>query len=968
MKRESTSILGPNAAAEKKRKLASLSMLRKEAHYNPKTQAIARSSGRTVVSSPERPAPLKNSASIDPLEMDWGLSKVGLEIDKGFRKEGRSGDKRSSSSRNSNSSGSALDKMRRALSEDAAYMDKAEKSGLLIEAQTGKVASPRDTKKALTQTSHSQGVGHPVAYQRAKPRAAANLFGPTSGLAAASTSSDAPSEAPNSQTKSTTTQQLHTKGITCGPTSDGTSSREKAYVSSSSSKPFENYVKRNLKLGRTTYKKVQKDSRFNRKTPMRCSREPTQGEEYIDTGDNNENNKNGGSNGGNYGGTGLDLLHVTLDAMSKKSQSKQAPVKPKVSACVQQKPNVDDVSLRGKKSKSNPYGLTDDFWEQRAPVCSGHSLPAKLLVVKKEGPNRGRRFYGCCYSSDQRCKFFMWAEENPEFSETALSQEAIDAEKHFVKLTSTGKREEIVARLGKEALRVLDRNLPEQNAAIKSNNDGSPTNGDSEGGLVLSDSDDELIIGTPSSQAHDSDDNMEGDVCESSSEKVRNGGIHDDDDDCSCGSAYRSEDGAFGRLKSSLINIFGFKTFRTGQEWAIQRVIDGKNSLLVMPTGAGKSLCYMLPAALLPGLTLVVSPLISLMQDQLRKLPVQLPGACFGGGMSVQEVAHLSSMVMNGFIKVLYVSPEKLCTSSFKKLMRDLRYKHNLNNPVSLLCVDEAHCLSQWSYNFRPAFLRIQREVSNLRPRAILALTATAPPHIQADIMHHLQVPKESGLLALPSRRNNLFLVLKMFPTWKQIKTCQMGQEVPMTIVYMWRRSEAQSCSEYLQSHGLPAVAYHAGMDAEQRQKSQAMFDRGTARIVVATTAFGMGVDKANVRRIIHGSLPKSVENYLQEVGRAGRDGKTSECHMLLCDEDVSVLTLMLQEQISRKQDKLVLAQRMKEREKQVAELDTKRSFLDGTLKQKISEVHQTVDAVAGGFRDDDEEEKIMSKDAMEES
>jgi ATP-dependent DNA helicase Q4 len=209
--------------------------------------------------------------------------------------------------------------------------------------------------------------------------------------------------------------------------------------------------------------------------------------------------------------------------------------------------------------------------------------------------------------------------------------------------------------------------------------------------------------------------------------------------------------------------------------WAIDRVLSGKNSLLVVPTGSGKSLTFFLPALILgggaravlpggdPGLTIVVSPLISIMNDQLMRLPVHLPGAIFSSGLTAVENANLTSAILNGFLRILFVSPERLCTASFRNLMRLLRRKRqetratNAQRPVALLCVDEAHCLSQWSFNFRPSFLRIKREIAHIAPRAVLALTATASAAVQRDIMDHLGIPSD-GLCTHPPARYNLKL------------------------------------------------------------------------------------------------------------------------------------------------------------------------------------------------------------------
>ena len=351
---------------------------------------------------------------------------------------------------------------------------------------------------------------------------------------------------------------------------------------------------------------------------------------------------------------------------------------------------------------------------------------------------------------------------------------------------------------------------------------------------------------------------------------------------------------AIDELESTLRNCFGHLSFRNGQRWATERALKGLNSLLVMPTGAGKSLCYMLPAAMLPGLTIVVSPLIALMQDQMKRLPVSLPGACFSGGMSTHQASNLCAAVLDGHVKVLYVSPERLCTQSFRQLIRALRNRSNYGTDrdrdrfsVSLVCVDEAHCLSQWSYNFRPAFLRIRREIDFIQPRATLALTATASPMVQRDIMTNLHIhPLEGstigsppdGLLAMSSRRENLgyeAVVVDAADTnandgsWEQRckaildlltasttsssssssrtkhkrgdllsgskKTKDAATLLPLTIVYVWRRDEAESLAGYLRASGLlsgSVVSYHAGMDTDQRAKAQQLFDRGTARVV----------------------------------------------------------------------------------------------------------------------------------------
>jgi ATP-dependent DNA helicase Q4 len=334
------------------------------------------------------------------------------------------------------------------------------------------------------------------------------------------------------------------------------------------------------------------------------------------------------------------------------------------------------------------------------------------------------------------------------------------------------------------------------------------------------------------------------------------------------------------RVTDVLHKCFGFDSLRASQSWAIERCTRGQNSLVIMPTGAGKSLCYQIPALLLEGITIVVSPLIALMQDQIKKLPACLPAACLSGGLTAQETATLLVDLKRGFIKVLFVSPERLCTHSFRQLMKDLRSSPLRTHRISLLCVDEAHCMSSWSYNFRPSFLRIRREIAHMNPHSILALTATAPPYIQSDILRHLNIPSD-GLNITRYKRDNLKLhasvplndehkrrmVIDIFKKSADVSDGIKDEAKMPSILYVWRRADADSYCDFLKSHGLKALSYHAGMDTEARRKVQEQFDRGAVDIITATTSFGMGVDKADVRRVVHCGLPKSIEAYLQ-VGR----------------------------------------------------------------------------------------------------
>ena len=366
--------------------------------------------------------------------------------------------------------------------------------------------------------------------------------------------------------------------------------------------------------------------------------------------------------------------------------------------------------------------------------------------------------------------------------------------------------------------------------------------------------------------------------------------------------------------ENALRNYFGLSSFHSSQRWAIDRAIAPvpSSSLLVMPTGSGKSLCYMIPAACLPGITVVVSPLIALMQDEMKKLPVQIPAVCLSGNLDGKDMGKISTAITKGYVKIIYVSPERLCTDAFRSLIEKVRCNGNM---VSLLAVDEAHCLSSWSYNFRPAFLRIRREITqSLLPQAILALTATAAPSVQRDICRVLHLNPEKDVHVVPSQRKNLNYYThiieheeKRYQTildllqviqcrgqyssrdlkTKSIRDDDGGKKIDCTIVYVWRRDEAVSLSTFLKGSGISAGCYHAGMASDQRMNAQEAFFRGNISVMVATVAFGMGVDKADVRNVIHSSMPKSLENFVQETGRAGRDGLPASCHLILCKYDI---------------------------------------------------------------------------------
>ena len=339
---------------------------------------------------------------------------------------------------------------------------------------------------------------------------------------------------------------------------------------------------------------------------------------------------------------------------------------------------------------------------------------------------------------------------------------------------------------------------------------------------------------------------------------------------------------------AALRQYFGFSEFRAGQQTLIDAVLSGRDALGIMPTGGGKSLCYELPALLLPGITLVVSPLISLMKDQVMALRnAGIPAGCINSSMSLDELRETYRDAHYGAYKLLYVAPERLLTDGFCALAQELE--------IPLVAVDEAHCISQWGQDFRPSYLKIVEFLQRLPHRpAVAAFTATATAQVRADIIRILQLHEPETVVTGFDRPNLRFEVLR--PKDKRAVLLQLLAERrdKSGIVYCATRKTVEQVCGLLQEAGFAATRYHAGLDADERRENQEAFICDRSPIMAATNAFGMGIDKSNVSYVIHYNMPKSLEAYYQEAGRAGRDGSPADCILLYSPGDVTTAKFLI--------------------------------------------------------------------------
>ena len=389
---------------------------------------------------------------------------------------------------------------------------------------------------------------------------------------------------------------------------------------------------------------------------------------------------------------------------------------------------------------------------------------------------------------------------------------------------------------------------------------------------------------------------------------------------------------------TALKTYFGHTAFRPGQEAVIDALLAGRDVLAVMPTGAGKSACYQIPAVLRRGVTLVISPLISLMQDQVAALrEAGIPAACIHSGQAEETYREIVSSALDGAFRILYVAPERLETDSFLHLA--------LRLDVGLVAVDEAHCVSQWGQDFRPSYLKIADFLARLPRRPVVgAFTATATEQVKADIAALLGLRDPLALTTGFDRPNLYFAVARPRDKERYVEEYILDHPGKSGIVYCATRKSVESLCRQLRAAGIPATRYHAGLEAGERQKNQEDFVYDRRRVMVATNAFGMGIDKSNVSFVLHYNMPKNLENYYQEAGRAGRDGEKAECILLFSLGDVQTARYFIDnntdnEDLTPAQAGTVRARELERLDRMVAYCKTTRC-LRGMLLEYFGEHH----------------------------
>jgi ATP-dependent DNA helicase RecQ len=353
-------------------------------------------------------------------------------------------------------------------------------------------------------------------------------------------------------------------------------------------------------------------------------------------------------------------------------------------------------------------------------------------------------------------------------------------------------------------------------------------------------------------------------------------------------------------MLNTLQEVFGFQSFRQNQEAIIRNIIDKKDVFAVMPTGGGKSLCYQLPAKIMRGTAVVISPLISLMKDQVDGALVNGISAAFiNSSLATNEISGVIKSMRSGKLELLYIAPERFAMPNFIELIKSI--------PVSLFAIDEAHCISEWGHDFRPDYLSLSNITETFPDVPVAAFTATATMKVENDIIGKLDLRMPFRVRASFNRQNLFYEVKRKNRIEAQIVEFIREREGAPGIIYRTTRDSVSSLAEALTGYGIKALPYHAGLSQEERKTNQEAFNRDEVSVIVATIAFGMGIDKSNVRFVVHADLPKNIEGYYQETGRAGRDGEPADCVLYFSRGDIPKIRYFIDQVADEKERSIAM-------------------------------------------------------------
>ncbi len=373
-----------------------------------------------------------------------------------------------------------------------------------------------------------------------------------------------------------------------------------------------------------------------------------------------------------------------------------------------------------------------------------------------------------------------------------------------------------------------------------------------------------------------------------------------------------------------LSRYFGYSSFRSGQQEVIDSVLSGRDALAIMPTGAGKSICFQIPALIFDGVTIVVSPLISLMKDQVNALVQNGASAAYiNGSLTERQIATALSRAAQGWYKIVYVAPERLMTNGFLHFVSSVK--------ISMVCIDEAHCVSQWGQDFRPSYLRIRDFIVSMPSRPIVcALTATATQRVREDIVKLIGLENPSVTVLSFDRKNLYFEVVKPKSKQKELRKYLDLYAGRSGIVYCSSRKRTEQLYMSLSAEGYSVTMYHAGLENEERKRNQDLFINDERDVIIATNAFGMGIDKSNVSFVIHYNMPGDIESYYQEAGRAGRDGNSADCILFYNASDVKTQQFFIDN--PEENDELGVSEKKRIRKMRISKLEDMIDYSSGRI------------------------------------